>query len=133
MRGLVAFAVGCGCVAVGLTVGIYRRDIGLWLAGEKGNHGPSAQREPTKSIADQPAKEAMPKEEPPPPPTPDPVLGWKVLTSETLELNPFEARSLGAVTLPERLKFSIHADEPIFFWRHANGRRSGQNKALETG
>jgi hypothetical protein len=111
------------CTVFGALVGINRKAVGRFIAGEQ-------PEQLTASEAAQPhtarrAEAAVPER------PAEPVIGWKPFKTETVELNPLDYRVLGTAQRPTRTKVTIQASTAVFFGvfpqsvlqEYANSRR----------
>lgn len=98
----VVIVVGVICVAVGVTVGGFRNQIGRMLLDE-----PAPQTNKTPSVQ-------LPQPIPGKPPA-KPVFGWKSVQRETFELNTREFRTLASIDRAGRVKIILDGETALFF------------------
>jgi len=93
------------CTLTGVLIGLNRRAVGRFVAGDESHEiisdqAAAAKRDAARSITE-PAREA--------------VIGWKAVKAETIELNPLDYRSLGFARRAMRTKVTIQANTAVFF------------------
>jgi hypothetical protein len=99
---------------IGVLIGTNRSAVGRFIAGEQTQQSTSvnASNGAAGMTSTVPSRTTQPSA---PEPPLEPVIGWKAVKTETIEISPLDCRILGVARQTTRAKVSIDASSAVFF------------------